>query len=198
MAVASIKSLLSKATLASADQFGLGRREWSAEPESEGKARTLLAHVQRRLELPEEVFLQRLASVLGWPYLERVSIPQEEDAKRELRRRLSPKTVQGSTHVFLYSRWFPRWPCSGRDRYGFLHRPAQTRARRVSRPRMDAPGDLFLKRVVSRRSRAALPGLAMASVNQLTRSPVPARLPASLGRGLDRIVLSHCPREYIG
>ena len=93
MAAASIKSLLSQATLASADQLDLWRREWSAEPESEGKARTLLTHVQRRLDLTEEAFLRKLAAALGWPYLERVSVPQEEDAKRELRRRLSPKTA---------------------------------------------------------------------------------------------------------
>ncbi len=93
MAIASIKSLLSKASLVTADQFDLWRREWVAEPESEGKARTLLRHVQQRLELTDEVFLQRLAGALGWPFLERVSVPQEEDAKRELRRRLSPKTA---------------------------------------------------------------------------------------------------------
>ncbi|MBE7503510.1 MAG: Flp pilus assembly complex ATPase component TadA [Verrucomicrobiales bacterium] len=91
MAVASIKRLLSQAALAGADQWDQWRREWAAEPESGAKAKTLLEQVQRRLELPEADFLPRVATALGWPYVERISVPQEEEAKRELRRRLSPK-----------------------------------------------------------------------------------------------------------
>ena len=93
MAVVSIKNVLSQAQLATPDQFDLWRREWLAEPESDAKAKTLIAHLQRRVDLPEEVFLQKLATELGWPYLERISLAQDEEAKRELRRRLSAKVA---------------------------------------------------------------------------------------------------------
>ena len=93
MAVPSLKSLLSRAGLVSPDQFEAWRREWLAEPEGETRAPNLLSHLQRRSELPEPVFLARLGAALGWPFLERVPLPQDEDAKRELRRRLSPKVA---------------------------------------------------------------------------------------------------------
>jgi type II secretory ATPase GspE/PulE/Tfp pilus assembly ATPase PilB-like protein len=93
MAVPSLKNLLSQAGLVSPDQFEAWRREWLAEPEGEARAPNLLSHLQRRSELPEPVFLARLGTSLGWPFLERVPLPQDEDAKRELRRRLSPKVA---------------------------------------------------------------------------------------------------------
>jgi type II secretory ATPase GspE/PulE/Tfp pilus assembly ATPase PilB-like protein len=93
MAATSIKSLLHQAALVTPDQFDAWRRDWLAEPESDAKARSLLGHLQRRTELPEPVFLSRLSAALGWPYLERVTLPQDDDAKRELRRRLSPKVA---------------------------------------------------------------------------------------------------------
>ncbi len=93
MAVPSIKVLLARAGLVAPDQFEAGRREWLAEPEGDQRAPDLLAHFQRHSELPEPAFLGRLSAALGWPFLERIPLPTEEEAKRELRRRLSPKVA---------------------------------------------------------------------------------------------------------
>jgi type II secretory ATPase GspE/PulE/Tfp pilus assembly ATPase PilB-like protein len=93
MANHSIKDLLSGAALLTPDQFEDWRREWLAEPESESKAPVLLDHLQRRLGLPEIVFLQRLGEAIGWPCQERISLPQDDEAKRALRNRLSPKVA---------------------------------------------------------------------------------------------------------
>jgi type II secretory ATPase GspE/PulE/Tfp pilus assembly ATPase PilB-like protein len=93
MADHSIKGLLSRAALLTPEQFEDWRREWLGEPDSESKAPTLLDHLQRRLDLPELVFLQRLGEAIGWPWQERISLPQEDEAKRVLRNRLSPKVA---------------------------------------------------------------------------------------------------------
>lgn len=93
MAVPSIKNLLGQAGLVSPDQFEAWRREWLSQPDGDARAPDLLTHLQRRTELPEPVFLSRLGAVLGWPFLDRVTLPQDEETKRELRRRLSPKVA---------------------------------------------------------------------------------------------------------
>ena len=69
MAIVSIKSVLAQAALATASQFDTWTKAWRVAAEG-GSQETLVAFFAREQGMTEEVFLQRLAKTLDWPFLE--------------------------------------------------------------------------------------------------------------------------------
>ncbi|MBM3839233.1 MAG: type II/IV secretion system protein [Verrucomicrobia bacterium] len=78
MAFVSIKNVLAQAALANLDQFDAWIKEWRIAVEN-GSQESLIAFFCREAGISEEVFLQRLAAALSWPYLDlpRISISAE-------------------------------------------------------------------------------------------------------------------------
>ena len=78
MAFRSIRQVLAQAGLASSEQFDEWSKAWRVASEN-GSTESLLAFFARESGTAEDVFLQRLAQTLGWPYLDlpRLSIPPE-------------------------------------------------------------------------------------------------------------------------
>ncbi len=84
----SIKTLLAEAELVSTDQFEAWSRQWRVAAEN-GSEETLLGFFSRERGLSEELFLQRLAATLDWPFVElrHVNVPAE------VRQRISTKVA---------------------------------------------------------------------------------------------------------
>jgi len=82
MALISIKGTLAQAGLVSAEQFDQWRKAWQTTVES-GSGEPLIAFFQHETGLSEELFLQRLAQALGWPFLDlpRLNVPAEARKK---------------------------------------------------------------------------------------------------------------------
>src|SRR4051794_23654907 len=78
MAFISIRRVLAEASLAAPDQFETWLKAWRVASEN-GSQESLLAFFSREAGISEEVFLQRLATALNWPFLDlaRLSISQE-------------------------------------------------------------------------------------------------------------------------
>jgi type II secretion system protein E len=78
MAFTSVKSLFASVAGVAPDQFGELRKAWQVAADN-GSQETLLAFICREAGLAEDVFLQWLAGVLQWPYLElqKLTIPTE-------------------------------------------------------------------------------------------------------------------------
>ncbi len=88
MAFASIKNILAQAGLVTYLQFEQGQKSWRAGVDS-GSDEPLITFFQKESGLSEEVFLQRLAQALGWPFVDlpRLSVPPE------VRKRISTKVA---------------------------------------------------------------------------------------------------------
>ncbi len=88
MAFVSIRNVLADASLAAPDQFETWLKAWRVAADN-GSQESLLAFFSREGGVSEEVFLQRLATALSWPYLDlaRLSISQETQ------RRISTKVA---------------------------------------------------------------------------------------------------------
>ena len=69
MALKSIKIILAEASLVSPEQFQEWSKAWRVAVEN-GSNESMLAFFARESGLSEEVFLQRLAEKLGWPFLD--------------------------------------------------------------------------------------------------------------------------------
>ena len=69
MAFTSIKSVLAQAALASVEQFDQWGKAWRVAAEN-GSTEPMLAFFCREGGMSEEVFLQKLASALNWPFLD--------------------------------------------------------------------------------------------------------------------------------
>jgi type II secretion system protein E len=69
MAFVPIKNVLAQAALANSDQFEAWTKEWRIAIEN-GSQESLVTFFSRESGLSEELFLQRLAEALGWPFLE--------------------------------------------------------------------------------------------------------------------------------
>ena len=82
MAQKSIKSILAEASLVTAEQFQEWSKAWRTAVEG-GSTESLLGFFARESGISEEVFLQRLAEKLGWPYLDlpRLSVSNEVQKK---------------------------------------------------------------------------------------------------------------------
>jgi type II secretion system protein E len=78
MSPVSLKNILAMAQLATADQFEAWQKAWRVALAS-GSQESLLEFIWRESGVSEEFFLQQLARVLGWPFLDlrTVSIPTE-------------------------------------------------------------------------------------------------------------------------
>ena len=88
MAIASIKSLLAKNNLASPQQFEDWNKAWRLAVEG-GASDSLLSFIARERGVSEEAFLQDLAKVLGWPYID---LPKTE-VPAEARKKISTKVA---------------------------------------------------------------------------------------------------------
>jgi len=78
MAFSSIKDLVASVADAPASQFDDWRKAWRASAEN-GSAEPLLTFIARERGVAEDVFMQRLAKSLGWPYvdLHKLIVPPE-------------------------------------------------------------------------------------------------------------------------
>lgn len=78
MAFVSIRRVLAEASLAAPDQFETWLKAWRVAADN-GSQESLLAFFSREAGVSEELFLQRLAAALNWPYLDlaRLGISQE-------------------------------------------------------------------------------------------------------------------------
>src|SRR5437762_2954599 len=82
MAVKSIKTILAQASLVTPEQFGEWKKAWKKAVDN-GSQETLLGFFSREAGLSEDVFLQRLADVLAWPFIDlpRISVTGEAQKK---------------------------------------------------------------------------------------------------------------------
>ena len=69
MAFNSVKNLVATVAEASPAQFDDWRKSWRLAADA-GAAEPLLSYIARERGVAEDVFLQRLALALGWPYLD--------------------------------------------------------------------------------------------------------------------------------
>src|SRR5512135_2242142 len=78
MAFVSLKQFLARMGLATSEQFDEWNKAWKVAVAG-GSQETLLGFICRERGLAEDVFLQKLAQALNWPYLElpRLDIPQQ-------------------------------------------------------------------------------------------------------------------------
>ncbi len=74
----SLKTLLANAGIATSDQFETWRKAWRVAAEN-GSTESILEFISRERGMSEEIFLQQLAQVLGWPFLDlrKMAIPTE-------------------------------------------------------------------------------------------------------------------------
>jgi type II secretion system protein E len=88
MPFASISNVFASAELASPERFSALRKAWRVTVEN-GAQESLLAFVARESGLTEEILLQRLSTILGWPFIDlpRLNIPAEA------RQRISTKVA---------------------------------------------------------------------------------------------------------
>src|SRR5215469_17903779 len=78
MAFVSLKEFLSRMELATPDQFEEWSKAWKIAVEG-GSHESLLGFICRERGLAEDVFLQKLAQALNWPYLDlpKLKVPTE-------------------------------------------------------------------------------------------------------------------------
>src|SRR6266436_4384994 len=78
MAFISLKQFLGRMELATPEQFDEWNKAWRVSTES-GSQESLLGFISRERGLAEDIFLQKLAQALNWPYLDlpKVSVPAE-------------------------------------------------------------------------------------------------------------------------
>ncbi len=78
MAFGSVKNLVASVAEATPAQFDDWHKAWRAAADS-GGVETLLSFIARERGVAEDVFLQRLAATLGWPYLDlhKLTVPPE-------------------------------------------------------------------------------------------------------------------------
>jgi len=82
MAFASIKEFVAQVAAITPDQFDEWSKAWRISTEN-GSQESLLSFVSREKGLAEDLFLQKLAAVLNWPFIElaKMDIPVEARAK---------------------------------------------------------------------------------------------------------------------
>ena len=78
MAFNSVKNLVASVAEASPSQFDGWQKTWRTATDG-GSTEPLLTFVARERGVTEDVFMQRLAASLGWPYLDlpKLTIPPE-------------------------------------------------------------------------------------------------------------------------
>ena len=83
MAFTSIKSVLAQAALASVEQFDQWGKAWRVAAEN-GSTEPMLAFFCREGGMSEEVFLQKLASALNWPFLDLKKLNVAPEARQKI------------------------------------------------------------------------------------------------------------------
>ncbi len=83
MAFSSVKNLVASVAEASPAQFEDWRKSWRTAADS-GSTEPLLTFVARERGVAEDVFLQRLAAALGWPYLELAKLTVDNEARNKI------------------------------------------------------------------------------------------------------------------
>ncbi|MBP7826057.1 MAG: Flp pilus assembly complex ATPase component TadA [Verrucomicrobia bacterium] len=83
MAFASLKSFLARVLNVTPEQLDEWSRAWRVAVES-GSSEPQLAFICRECGLAEDVFLQRLAEALGWPYLELAKLAVAPEAQKKI------------------------------------------------------------------------------------------------------------------
>ncbi|HOW64265.1 MAG TPA: GspE/PulE family protein [Candidatus Paceibacterota bacterium] len=83
MAFKSITSVLAQAELTNRVQFDQWQKAWKVAVES-GSQESFFAFVCRELGITEEVFLQKLAAALNWPYLDLPKINVGTEARQKI------------------------------------------------------------------------------------------------------------------
>ncbi len=83
MAFSSVKNLVATVAEASPAQFDDWRKSWRAAADA-GSAEPLLTFVARERGVAEDVFMQRLAVALGWPYLDLAKLTIEDDVRKKI------------------------------------------------------------------------------------------------------------------
>src|SRR6188508_3059917 len=83
MALKSIKSILAEASLVSPEQFVEWSKAWRVAVEN-GSTESMLAFFARESGISEEVFLQRLAEKLGWPFLDLPRVTVTSEAQKRI------------------------------------------------------------------------------------------------------------------
>src|SRR5215469_18748095 len=78
MAFSSIKDVVASAAQASPKQFDDWRKSWRAATAA-GSAEPLLSFIARECGLAEDVFMQKLATSLGWQFIDlpKLGVPTE-------------------------------------------------------------------------------------------------------------------------
>ena len=82
MGLKSIKSILAEAGLANAEQFVNWSKAWRAAVEG-GSQESLLGFFSREAGMAEDIFLQKLSAILGWPYLDLPKLVVTAEAQSE-------------------------------------------------------------------------------------------------------------------
>src|ERR1051325_8303437 len=83
MGLKSIKSILAEAGLANAEEFVNWSKAWRTAVEG-GSSESLFAFMSREAGMSEEVFLQKLATTLGWPFLDLPKLTITADAQKRI------------------------------------------------------------------------------------------------------------------
>jgi type II secretion system protein E len=83
MAFSSVKNLVATVAEATPGQFDEWRRSWRAAADA-GSTEPLLTFVARERGVAEDVFLQRLALALGWPYLDLGKLTIEDEVRSKI------------------------------------------------------------------------------------------------------------------
>jgi type II secretion system protein E len=83
MAFSPVKNLVAEVAEASPSQFDVWQKTWRAAVDA-GSAEPLLTFVARERGVAEDVFVQRLAAKLGWPYLDLPKLPVSTEARNKI------------------------------------------------------------------------------------------------------------------
>jgi type II secretion system protein E len=83
MAFISLKEFLSRTGLATAEQFDEWNKAWKVATAS-GSQETLLAFICRERGLAEEIFLQKLAEAMKWPFLDMAKLKVPAEARNRV------------------------------------------------------------------------------------------------------------------
>jgi type II secretion system protein E len=83
MAFNSVKTLVASVAEASPQQFDDWRKSWRAAADA-GSSEPLLTFVARERGMVEDVFMQRLAAALGWPFLDLGKLTIEDEVRSKI------------------------------------------------------------------------------------------------------------------
>jgi type II secretion system protein E len=83
MAFNSVKNLVATVAEATPQQFDDWRKSWRAATDA-GSAEPLLTFVARERGIAEDVFMQRLATALNWPFLDIAKLTIEDETRRQI------------------------------------------------------------------------------------------------------------------